>query len=167
MENNKKPKFTNPMSAPQINKIILNVGTGKIRENRDEIKIISENLKLISGQKPRVTRARKAISGFKVRKNDEIGLKVTLRRQRMNDFAFKLANIVLPRLRDFRGLNPDGFDKAGNYTLGIAEQISFPEISAEKQEASGGLSVTFVTTAENRDSARQLMESLGFPFRKK
>ena len=156
----------NRLALPRLKKIVLNSGTGKARENQKMVDEIRENLALISGQKPKITRAKKAIAGFKVRLNDEVGLVVTLRGSRMDNFAHKLAKIVLPRMRDFRGLSDKGFDYQGNYTLGIPEEIVFPEISNEKSEILHGLSVSIVTTAKNPKEGRMLLEELGFPFKR-
>lgn len=156
----------NKMALPKLEKIIINVGIGKTRENPQFKSFVEKSLAAITGQKPKVSRAKKAIAGFKVRQNDEIGVVVTLRGKRMTDFAYKLANIVLPRVRDFRGLNEKNFDQKGNFTLGIREQIVFGEISHEQAETLFGMSVTLVTTAKNLEEGRILLESLGFPFKK-
>lgn len=161
-----KLNLKNALAVPRIKKVVLNVGIGKSRENPKFAGAVKESLASITGQKPKVTIARQAISGFKVRANDEVGMVVTLRDSRMYDFIYRLANIVLPRLRDFRGLDEKCFDKDGNFTLGITEQIIFPEISHEKQEIIHGMSVTIVTTAKNTKEGRLLLESLGFPFKK-
>lgn len=156
----------NKLAVPKLEKIVINVGIGKARENPKFADFVKVSLTAITGQKPKVTTARKAISGFKVRQSEKVGMVVTLRGSRMYDFAHKLANIVLPRMRDFRGLKESGFDKDGNYTLGIAEQIIFPEISHENQEIIHGMSITIVTTAKDTNAGRLLLEALGFPFRK-
>lgn len=162
----KKLELKNTMAVPNLKKIVINVGIGKNRENPKFKEIVTENLKSITGQQPKVTKAKKAIAGFKIRQNDEIGLVVTLRKDRMYDFAYKLANIVLPRMRDFRGLDEKDFDKAGNFTLALREQVIFPEISHEKAETIHGMSITFVSTAKNLKEGRMLLEALGFPFQK-
>lgn len=160
-------EYQNIMAVPKLQKIVVNVGIGKGQENPKFKESVQESLKSITGQNPKVTLAKKAIAGFKIRQNDEIGIVVTLRGPRMYDFVYKLANIVLPRMRDFRGLSDNGFDKSGNFTLALPEQLIFPEISHEKAEIVHGMSVTFVTTAKNSEVCRLLLESLGFPFNKK
>lgn len=157
---------TNLMAAPKLVKVVLNVGTGQGRSNPKMAETVQETLKIISGQKPAVRLARKAISGFKVRAGEEVGYTVTLRGEKMYDFLDRLANIAFPRMRDFRGLNPESFDKNGNYTLGIKENIIFPEIPHEKMETAHGLEVTIVTNTESKEQARKLIELLGFPFYK-
>ena len=161
-----KLNIKNKFAVPQPVKVVINVGIGKMRGNEKFRKTVEESLEIITGQKPKVTKARKAIAGFKVRENEEVGLVVTLRGKRMNYFLEKLANIVLPRVRDFRGLNPKGFDKNGNYTLAVTEQIVFAEISHEKAEMPHGMSITIVTTAPDTNQGKILLESLGFPFKK-
>ncbi|MCL5407687.1 MAG: 50S ribosomal protein L5 [Patescibacteria group bacterium] len=161
-----KLELKNKMAVPKLEKIVINVGIGKMRENPKFKDFVLESLKSIAGQKAKVTKAKKAIAGFKIRQNDEIGLVVTLRHGRMYDFAYKLANIVLPRMRDFRGLDEKDFDQAGNFTLALKEQVIFPEISHEKAEIIHGMSITFVTTAKDLKEGRMLLEALGFPFKK-
>lgn len=161
-----KLEIKNKLAVPRVVKVVINVGIGKNKENPKFRETVEEDLKLITGQKPKVTRAKKAISGFKVREKDEVGLVVTLRDKKMYDFVYKLANIVLPRMRDFRGLDEKNFDKAGNYTFGITEQIIFSEIPHEKTETSHGMSITLVTTAKDKKDGRILLEALGFPFKK-
>lgn len=161
-----KLDLKNDLALPSLAKVVINVGTGKLRENPKFSSTVKVSLMQITGQKPKTTKARKAVSGFKVRQADEIGMMVTLRGSRMYDFIYKLAHVVLPRMRDFRGLSEKGFDKNGNYTLGITEQLIFPEISHEKAEIPHGLSITIVTTAKNTKEGRLLLEALGFPFKK-
>lgn len=161
-----KLNLKNKLAVPRASKVVINIGIGKIRENPNLKKMVEENLAIISGQKPKVTRARKAISGFKVRQGEEVGFTVTLRASRMYDFLYKLANIVLPRVRDFRGISEKGFDKNGNFTLALTEQVVFPEISHERTENPHGMSITIVTTAQNTKEGRMLLEALGFPFKK-
>lgn len=156
----------NSFAVPHLKKVVINVGIGQVKTNPKFAEIVTETLMAITGQKPAVRRAKKAISGFKTRQGDQVGLMVTLRKDRMYDFTDKLANIVLPRLRDFRGLNEKGFDQNGNYTLGIAEQIIFPEITHEKAETMHGMSITFNTTAKDSKEGYALMKALGFPFKK-
>lgn len=161
-----KLNLKNKLAVPHVEKVVLNIGIGKIRDNENIKKLVRENLEIISGQKPKVTRSRKAISGFKVRKGDDVGLVVTLRGSRMYDFLQKLANIVLPRVRDFRGISEKGFDKNGNFTLALTEQIVFPEITHERTEHQHGILINIVTTAKNKSDGRILLEELGFPFEK-
>jgi large subunit ribosomal protein L5 len=158
--------YKNPHQVPKIEKVILNIGLGEAIENPKVLDSAMEELTLISGQKPVITRARKSIAAFKVREGMPIGCRVTLRRQRMYDFLTKLINIAIPRIRDFRGIPPKSFDGNGNYTLGIKEQIIFPEIDYDKIDKIKGMNVTIVTSAETDDEARHLLDTLGMPFRK-
>lgn len=160
-------KIGNRLAVPRVQKVTVNVGVGKLAKTNPKLaEEITANLAAITGQKPAVRRARQAISGFKVRAGEEVGLTVTLRGQKMYDFLAKLANIALPRLRDFRGLNPKSFDKSGNLTLGIKEQIIFPEIVHEKAEQLHGLEVSIVTNSGSAENSQKLLEKLGFPFKK-
>jgi large subunit ribosomal protein L5 len=152
--------------VPKIEKVILNIGLGEAIENPKVLDSAMEELTLISGQKPVITRARKSIAAFKVREGMPIGCRVTLRRQRMYDFLTKLINIAIPRIRDFRGIPPKSFDGNGNYTLGIKEQIIFPEIDYDKIDKIKGMNVTIVTSAETDSESRRLLDTLGMPFRK-
>ncbi len=156
----------NNLALPKITKVIINVGTGKNKANQGFVENVEKSLTTLSGQKPVARKARKAIAGFKVREGDKVGLQVTLRHQRMEDFVIKLANIVLPRMRDFRGLKVSGFDRQGNFTLGLAEHIVFPEISTEQAENLFGLSITITTTAKNAQEGQALLEAWGLPFEK-
>jgi large subunit ribosomal protein L5 len=158
--------INNSFALPRLEKVVINVGTGQAKTNAKFADVVTETLTSISGQKPAVRRAKKAISGFKTREGDQVGLMVTLRKDRMYDFTDKLANIVLPRLRDFRGLDEKSFDQKGSFTLGIGEQIIFPEITHEKSEVIHGMSITFVTTAKSSKEGHALMKALGFPFKK-
>lgn len=158
--------YKNPHQVPRIEKIILNMGLGEAIENPKVLDSAMEELTLVSGQKPVITRARKSIAAFKVREGMPIGCRVTLRRQRMYDFLTKLINIAIPRIRDFRGISPKAFDGNGNYTLGIKEQIIFPEIDYDKIDKIKGMNVTIVTSAETDDESRHLLNILGMPFRK-
>jgi large subunit ribosomal protein L5 len=158
--------ISNVFALPILIKVVINIGTGQNKTNPKFTEIAKTTLLAITGQKPAIRKAKKAISGFKTRQGDQVGLVVTLRDSKMYDFVDKLANIVLPRLRDFRGLDEKSFDKNGNYTLGIAEQIIFPEITHEKAEVIHGLSITFVTTAKDAKSGHALLKALGFPFKK-
>jgi|SRR3989344_1556038 len=153
----------NIMSVPKLKKVVLNVSLGEALVNKKAVDIVSKELGAISGQRPVATRAKKDISSFKVRKGDVVGVKVTLRAQKMYDFVEKLIKIVLPRIRDFRGIPGTSFDKSGNYTLGISEQIVFPEIDYSSIDKIRGMEITLVTNT-NKDHTQKLMEYLGFPF---
>ena len=153
------------MEVPRIEKVVINMGVGDAIQNPKLLDSAVKELALITGQRPMVTRAKKSISAFKVRKGMAIGCKVTLRKQRMWDFLTKLIFLALPRVRDFRGLDPDSFDGRGNYTLGLREQLIFPEIDYDDIEKVRGMDVTIVTTAETDEEARELLRLLGMPFR--
>lgn len=158
--------YSNVMQVPKLQKIVINMG---VKEGASDIKIIEHlavELGKIAGQKPLITRAKKSISAFKLRENSPIGLKVTLRRARMYEFMDRLFNVAMPRIRDFRGYSDKSFDNTGNYTLGIQEQIIFPEIEFDKIKKVQGMDVTFVTTATNREEGKMLLELLGLPFKK-
>jgi large subunit ribosomal protein L5 len=157
--------YKNIMQVPQLEKIVLNMGVGEATVDSKKPSTAAEDLALIAGQKPVVTKARKAISTFKVRENMPIGAKVTLRKQRMYEFLDRMVNIAMPRIRDFRGLNPKSFDGRGNYALGIKEHIIFPEINYDKAESVWGLDVIVCTTAKTDDEARALLKHFNFPFR--
>jgi large subunit ribosomal protein L5 len=157
--------YANPMQVPKIDKIVLNMGVGESTADSKKASVAAADLALIAGQKPVVTRARKAIATFKVRENMPIGAKVTLRRARMYEFLDRLVTIALPRVRDFRGLNPRSFDGRGNYALGIKEHIVFPEINYDKAEQIWGMDVIIATTAKTDDEARALLKHFNFPFR--
>jgi large subunit ribosomal protein L5 len=157
--------YKNAMEVPTIDKIVLNMGVGEAVNDTKKVTAAAGDLALIAGQKPVVTRARKAISTFKVRENMPIGAKVTLRRTRMYEFLDRLITVALPRVRDFRGLNPKSFDGRGNYALGIKEHIVFPEIDYDKAESILGLDVIVCTTAKTDEEARALLKAFNFPFR--
>jgi len=157
--------YKNKMQVPKLDKIVLNMGVGESVNDSKKASVAAGDLSLIAGQKAVVTRARKAISTFKVRENMPIGAKVTLRKTRMYEFLDRLVTIALPRVRDFRGLDPKSFDGRGNYALGIKEHIVFPEINYDKTEASFGLDVVVCTTAKTDAEARALLRALNFPFR--
>jgi large subunit ribosomal protein L5 len=157
--------YKNPMQVPTIEKIVLNMGVGESTADSKKASVAAEDLALIAGQKAVVTRARKAISQFKVRENMPIGAKVTLRKTRMYEFLDRLVNVALPRVRDFRGLNPKSFDGRGNYALGIKEHLVFPEINYDKAEAIWGMDVVIATTAKTDEEARALLSHFNFPFR--
>jgi large subunit ribosomal protein L5 len=159
--------WNNPMQTPSITKIVINIGVG--RESADNPKVVDnavDQLTQIVGQKPVVTISKKAIAGFKLRENRPIGVKVTLRGKRMYDFLYRLINLALPRTRDFRGVPADAFDGRGNYTLGLREQIIFPEIEYDKIDKVRGMEITIVTTASNDDQGRALLREFGMPFSK-
>lgn len=158
-------KYKNRMQIPKLEKIVVNVGLGEAIQNIKLLDAASGELRMITGQKPVITRARKSIAAFKLREGMPIGCMVTLRRDRMYDFYNKLVNAALPRVRDFRGVSPKGMDGKGNYTLGIKEQIIFPEIDYDKVEKIYGLNVTIVTSAKSNDEGRLLLRLMGMPFK--
>jgi large subunit ribosomal protein L5 len=155
----------NRLSLPRLEKIVVNMGVGKALQEKNRMELAAEQLAQITGQKALVTKAKKAVSGFRLREGNEIGCKVTLRGRRMYEFLDRLISIALPRIRDFRGVNPKSFDGNGNYTLGLAEQLVFPEIDPDKVNFTQGMDVTFVTTTHSDDEARELLRSFGMPFR--
>jgi large subunit ribosomal protein L5 len=157
--------FKNPMQAPRLEKIVVNMGLGEAINNGKVLDASVEQLGQITGQKPVVTKARKSIANFKLRQGQSIGAMVTLRGDRAYEFLDRLLNVALPRVRDFKGVSPKAFDGKGNYTLGIREQIIFPEINYDKVERIKGLNVTVVTTARNDEEGRALLRLLGMPFR--
>ena len=157
--------YKNRMQVPTIEKIVLNMGVGEAVNDSKKAAVAAADLALIAGQKPVVTKARKAIATFKVRENMPIGAKVTLRKERMYEFMDRLITIALPRVRDFRGLNPKSFDGRGNYALGIKEHIVFPEIDYDKVDEIWGMDVIVCTTAPSDDEARELLRAFNFPFR--
>ncbi len=158
--------YKSSMEVPRLEKIVVNMGLGAAVQNSKIIESAAAELALIAGQKPVVTRAKKSIATFKLREGQAIGAMVTLRRERMWEFLDRLVNFGLPRVRDFRGVSPKAFDGRGNYTLGIKEQIVFPEIEYDKVERIHGMNVSFVTTAKNDEQGRALLAELGMPFRK-
>ena len=160
-----KYKYKSPMQLPRITKIIVNMGLGEAIQNIKILDSASAELTQISGQKPVITRARQSIAAFKLRKGMPIGCMVTLRGNRMYEFYDKLVNVALPRVRDFRGVSPKALDGRGNYTLGIKEQIIFPEIDYDKIDKIKGMNITIVTTAKTDDEARTLLALMGMPFR--
>lgn len=160
-----KFSYANPLQVPRLMKITLNMGVGEAAADRKVIEGAVADLTLIAGQKPVITRARKSIAGFKIREGQPIGCKVTLRRDRMYEFLGRLINIAIPRIRDFRGFSGRAFDGRGNYSLGIQEQIVFPEIDYDKIDALRGLDVTVTTSAKSDDEGRALLEGFAFPFR--
>jgi len=156
---------TNRLSLPKLQKIVLNMGVGKTLQDKERIKHAAEHLALIVGQKAQVTKARMAVSGFRLREGNEIGCRVTLRGKRMYEFLDRLINVALPRIRDFRGINPKSFDGNGNYSMGLTEQLVFPEIDPDKVTFTQGMDITFVTSTRKDDEARELLRAFGMPFR--
>jgi large subunit ribosomal protein L5 len=161
----KEREYTNPFQVPRLMKVVINMGVGEGKENAKVIDFATADLEAIAGQKPVVTRARKSIANFKLRENSPIGCKVTLRGPRMYEFLDRLVNVALPRVRDFKGVPPKGFDGRGNYNLGLREQIIFPEIVYDKVDKVRGMDVTMVTTAGTDEEAKALLAQLGVPFR--
>jgi large subunit ribosomal protein L5 len=156
----------NPMEVPRVSKVVVNIGVGEALENAKALDAAVADMTQITGQKPVIQKARKSIANFKLREGRAIGVKVTLRGERMWAFLDRLMNIALPRVRDFRGVSANSFDGRGNYTLGLREQLVFPEIEYDKIDKLRGMEVTIVTTARNDNEARQLLQMLGMPFRK-
>jgi large subunit ribosomal protein L5 len=156
--------YTNRLAVPKIEKITLNMGVGEGSQDKKKVTTALEEMKLIAGQQPVVTRARKSIAGFKLREGMPIGVKVTLRGARMYEFLDRLVTIAMPRIRDFRGLNPNSFDGRGNFAMGLKEQIIFPEISYDAIDTVRGMDVIVTTTANSDDEARELLRLFGFPF---
>jgi large subunit ribosomal protein L5 len=161
-----KFNYDSVMEIPKLEKIVINMGLGSAKENPKVIKAAAEELGLITGQKPVITKAKKSVANFKVREGMSVGAKVTLRDKIMYEFVDRLFTISLPRVRDFRGTNPNAFDGRGNYTLGIKEQLIFPEIEYDKVDAIRGMDVTFVTTAKTDEEAKELLRLLGMPYSK-
>jgi large subunit ribosomal protein L5 len=157
--------YNNAMQVPVIDKVVINMGVGEAVADRKKVESAASDLALIAGQKAVITKSRKAISTYKLREGQPIGCKVTLRKTRMFEFLDRLVNIALPRVRDFRGLNPKSFDGRGNYSLGLKEHIVFPEIDYDKTEAIWGMDITVCTTARTDDEARALLKAINFPFR--
>lgn len=161
-----KFEYTSNMQVPKVEKIVINIGVGDSVSNSKLLEESVAELEMITGQKPVVTKAKKSIAGFKLREGMPIGTKVTLRGQKMYDFLDKLVSISLPRVRDFRGISADSFDGRGNYTLGIKEQLIFPEINYDKVNKTRGMDIVIVTTANTDEEARELLTQLGMPFKK-
>ncbi|NGX94052.1 MAG: 50S ribosomal protein L5 [Candidatus Afipia apatlaquensis] len=157
--------YANAMQVPALDKVVLNMGIGEAVNDRKKVELAAADLALIAGQKPIVTHSRKAIATFKLREGQAIGAKVTLRKSKMYDFVDRLVNIALPRVRDFRGLNPKSFDGKGNYSLGLKEHLVFPEIDYDKSGETWGMDITICTTATTDDEARALLTAFNFPFR--
>src|SRR6516164_1602946 len=161
----KKLGRKNRLSLPRLQKIVVNMGVGKALQDKNRIEQAAEQLAQITGQKAQITKAKKAVSGFRLREGNAIGCRVTLRGSRMYEFLDRLISIALPRIRDFRGVNPKSFDGNGNYTMGISEQVIFPEIDADKVNFTQGMDITFVTSTKSDDEARELLRAFGMPFR--
>jgi large subunit ribosomal protein L5 len=161
----KKLGRTNVLSLPRLQKIVVNMGVGKALQDKNRIEQSAEQLAQITGQRPQITKAKVAVSGFRLREGNEIGCRVTLRGKRMYEFLDRLISIALPRIRDFRGVNPKSFDGHGNYSLGLTEQQVFPEIDPDKVTFVQGMDVTFVTSTNSDDEARDLLRGFGMPFR--
>lgn len=160
----KKFGYKNVMEVPKLEKVIINVGCGEARENSKVIDSVISDFTVITGQRPVVCRAKKSVANFKLRAGMPIGVKVTLRGEKMYEFVTKLFNIALPRVRDFKGINPNSFDGRGNYSLGIREQLIFPEIDYDKIDKVRGMDITFVTTAKTDEESRELLALMGAPF---
>lgn len=162
---NEQFSYANPMMMPRLDKIVINMGVGDAVNDRKAVEAAFNDLTLIAGQKPVITKAKKSIAGFKLREGMAIGAKVTLRKDRMYEFIDRLVTIALPRVRDFRGLNPKSFDGRGNYALGLKEQIVFPEIEYDKVDRIRGMDIVVCTTAKNDEEAKALLKEFNFPFR--
>ena len=162
----KKYEYKSVMQIPKLDKVIINVGVGDAKENSKAIDNVINDITLIAGQKAVPTYARKSVANFKLRQGMKIGVKVTLRGERMYEFVDRLFNLALPRVRDFKGINPNAFDGRGNYALGLKEQLIFPEIEYDKVEKIRGMDIVFVTTAQNDEEARELLRRMGAPFAK-
>ncbi|HKA07728.1 MAG TPA: 50S ribosomal protein L5 [Gemmataceae bacterium] len=161
----KKFNRKNVLSLPKLSKIVLNMGVGKALQDKNRMEQAAEQLGQIAGQKCQITKSRVAVSGFRLREGQEIGCRVTLRGKRMYEFLDRLINVALPRIRDFRGVNPKSFDGNGNYSMGVSEQLIFPEIDADKVNFTQGMDITIVTTTKSDDEARELLRAFGMPFR--
>src|SRR3954468_12047986 len=155
----------NKLSLPRLEKVVVNMGVGKALQDKNRLEQAAEQLAQITGQRPQITKARVAVSGFRLREGNAIGCRVTLRGQRMYEFLDRLISVALPRIRDFRGLNPKSFDGHGNYNMGLTEQAIFPEIDPDKINFTQGMDVTFVTNIDKDDEARELLKLFGMPFR--
>ncbi len=162
----KEFNYTNPMQVPAINKVVVNIGMGEVIQNAKAMEAAVSDLAAITGQRPVITRAKRSVAAFKLREGMQIGCMVTLRGERMNLFLDKLINVALPRLRDFQGISADAFDGRGNYTLGLREQLVFPEIDYDKVDKVRGMEISIVTTARSDQEGRRLLALLGMPFKK-
>ena len=162
----KKFEYKSVMQIPKVDKVVINVGAGEAKENSKVIDAIARDLSIITGQKPVVCRAKKSVANFKLREGMPIGVKVTLRGEKMYEFVDRLFSLALPRVRDFRGINPNSFDGRGNYSMGVKEQLIFPEIEYDKIDKVRGMDITFITTAKTDEEARELLTLMGAPFAK-
>ena len=162
----KKFEYANVMQVPKLEKVVINMGVGEAKDNSKVLDTAISDLEIITGQKAVVTRAKKSVANFKLREGQPIGCKVTLRGEKMYEFVDRLINLALPRVRDFRGVNPNAFDGRGNYALGIKEQLIFPEIEYDKVDKVRGMDIIFVTTAHTDEEARELLAQFGMPFKK-
>ena len=160
----KKFEYKSVMQVPKLDKIVINIGLGDVKENPKSLENAMKDLEQITGQRPVVTKAKKSIAAFKLREGVNVGCKVTLRSGKMYDFAYKLFNVALPRVRDFRGVSGNSFDGRGNYSMGIKEQLIFPEIEYDKVDKLRGMDIIFVTTAETDEESKELLKLLGMPF---
>jgi large subunit ribosomal protein L5 len=158
--------YQNPMAVPRMEKIVISMGLGKAIQDKKFLELAKKDLTMISGQMPVICKAKKSVSNFKLREGMEIGLKVTVRGERMYEFMDRLINLAIPRVRDFRGLNRNGFDGRGNYSMGLSEQSVFPEINVAKLDFQQGMNITFVTTANTDDEARKMLQLFGMPFKR-
>ena len=163
---NKKFEYKSTMQIPKLDKIVINVGCGEARDNQKMVDAIVNDISIITGQRPVICRARKSVANFKLREGMIVGVKVTLRGDRMYEFLDRLFNVALPRVRDFRGINPNSFDGRGNYNMGLKEQLIFPEIDYDKIDKIRGMDICFVTTAKTDEEARELLTLMGAPFTK-
>ena len=163
----KKFEYKSVMQVPKLDKIVINIGLGDLKDNPKALDNAMNDLQIITGQKPIITKAKKSIAAFKLREGANIGLKVTLRAGKMYDFAYKLFNVALPRVRDFRGVSDSSFDGRGNYSMGVKEQLIFPEIEYDKIDKLRGMDICFATTAKTDEEAKELLTLLGMPFRTK
>ena len=161
----KKFNYKSVMEVPKLEKVVINIGLGDIKDNPKSLENAMNDIKIITGQSPIVTKAKKAIAAFKIREGVNMGCKVTLRQGKMYDFVYKLFNVALPRVRDFRGVSKNSFDGRGNYSMGIKEQLIFPEIEYDKVDKIRGMDIIFVTTAKSDEEARELLTLLGMPFK--
>jgi len=163
----KKFSYKNKMQVPKIEKVVVNMGLGEAKENSKVLDAASGDIMIITGQKPIITKAKKSIAAFKLRAGMPVGAKVTLRGEKMYSFVDRLINVALPRVRDFRGVSPEAFDGRGNYTLGVKEQLMFPEVQYDKIDKIRGMDIVFVTTAKSDEEARELLRLYGMPFTKR
>ena len=158
--------YKSPMQIPKLDKIIVNIGVGEAKDNAKALEAAVSDLAIITGQKPVITKAKKSVANFKIREGMNLGCKVTLRSDRMYEFLDRLFNVALPRVRDFRGINPNSFDGRGNYSMGLKEQLIFPEIEYDKIDTIRGMDINFITTAKTDEEARELLSLMGAPFEK-